>query len=362
MKRIRLGTVTIDQTDIDAVVDVMKKGFIGPGELTKKFEETIAAAHGYKYGLALNSGQSAIMVVLEAMKDLYGIKRVACPAITYISSLHAIVQAGLQPVLFDVELNSEAAMLPDNLQLPVDAYLPCHLFGRANKPIEKSSYKLIVEDACESIYAPGVGYGNAVCLSFFSSHTITAGYGGMILLNDKDLYFRCWQLVCHGRKDWDNYSTCHNLKERFIFSDVGYSLKFCDLNAALGLAQHNKRDWIISERRKNAQYLIDNLKKYDNLILPTHDGHTFMLFPVIVKDDTRDKLLFELNNNEIETRMMMPVINQPVVKEKLFYPSIESNYPNAKFINEHGFHMGCHQDMTQEDLDKIIGVFKKIYG
>lgn len=359
MDRVRLGTVTVTNRERELVNQVLDSGFFAPGPLTKKFEEELAAAHGKKYGLALNSGQSAIMVALEAYKELRGIKRVACPAITYISSLHAIVQAGLQPILFDVEPNCEAAMDLSSNDIPVDAYLPCHLFGKANKPIKTD--RPVVEDACESIYAAGVGYGDVVILSFYPSHTITAGYGGMILTNDKDLYFKCWQLVNHGRKDWDDYTTCHNLRERFTFSDVGYSLKFSDLNAAMGLAQHENREYILGRRRENARYLIYMFDGYEDLMLPSFNDHTFMMFPIIVRSDRRNDLEKALNDNNIETRRMMPLTNQPVVREKLFFPSIEERFPGAKFINHHGLYVGCHQGMTEEHLNRIFSTIHKFY-
>ena len=365
MERIRVGTVTITQQDIDAVTKTLQSGFVGPGLLTKKFEQLISEAHGFKYGLALNSGQSALMVLAEALRKTHNTKRIAVPAVTYISSLSAMLQAGLQPVLADVTPDCEAQMMYDTIDNnKVDAFLPCHLFGRCNDRDDKETNrrhgKFIIEDNCESIYAPGTGFGDAMCVSFFSSHAITAGFGGMILLNDEDLYFKCWQLVNHGRQDWDNYASCAELKYKHVFSEVGYSLKFADINAALGISQHEQAQVFIDQKRKNAKYLIDGLKDIDELILPKYDNHTFMLFPIVCKTDRRENLLAALHKVEIETRMMMPITNQPMVRE-WFGPKIEDQFPNAKFINNHGFVLGCHQNLTQDDLDRIIETINVYY-
>lgn len=359
MERVRVGTVTITQQDIDAVTATLKSGFVGPGLLTKKFEQIVAEAHGFKYGLALNSGQSALMVAAEALKKHRGIQRVSVPAITYISSLSAMLQAGLQPILVDVTPDCEAEIMYDTLDLEVDMHLPCHLFGRCNdnRPTDK---KFILEDNCESIYAPGVGFGDAMCVSFFSSHAITAGFGGMILTNDKELYFKCWQLVNHGRQDWDNYASCAELKYKHVFSEVGYSLKFADINAALGISQHHQAELFIGQKQDNAQYLIDGLKDIDELILPKHENHTFMLFPIVCKDDSREDLLAALHKVEVETRMMMPITNQPMVRD-WFGPKIEDRFPNAKFLNNHGFVVGCHQNLNKDDLDRILETIHVYY-
>ena len=360
--RIRLGTVTIGEKERQYINGVLDDGFISPGIQTEAFEEMVAEAHGKKYGLALNSGQSAIMVALEAARRIHKLTHVAVPAITYISSYSAIVQAGLHPVLVDVQLNCEAAM--DWMQIPshVNAALPCHLFGKANNNIVlKDRFKFVCEDACESIYAEGVGIGDAVCLSFYPSHTITAGYGGMILTDDEDLYFRCWQLVNHGRADWDDYTTCHTLRERFTFSEIGYSLKFCDLNAVLGIAQHQNRKQILNKRKENAKTLYWGLNPIEDLMLPNLDNHTFMMFPIIVRSDRRDALELALNDANIETRRMMPITTQPIVRAREGEYNCMTKYPNANFINDHGLYVGCHQDLTHDDLGRIITTITKFY-
>lgn len=359
--RIRLGHVSVGRNERAYVNSVLESTYLSPGQITKQFEREVAEAHNKKYGLALNSGQSAIMIVLEAAKLLGRIHCVAVPAVTYISSVAAAVQAGLRVRLVDVQPDASAAIKWDEIPPECDAVLPCHLFGRVNRLHAKKT-EFVCEDACESIYAPGLGMGDAICLSFYPSHTITAGFGGMILTDDKDLYFKCWQLVNHGRQDMDDYSTCHTLKERFTFSEWGYSLKFSDLNAAFGSAQHIQRDWIIDRRRDNALRLQKALDDISDLRFASSENHTYMMFPVIVLSDNRDALEKALNDENIETRRMMPITTQPIIKEYFGAHNCEVNYPGAKFINEHGFYFGCHQGLTEMDIDFIAHTIRKFYG
>jgi dTDP-4-amino-4,6-dideoxygalactose transaminase len=360
MDRIRLGTVTITDRERKYVNEVLESSYVSPGKFTKAFETEVAQAHGKLYGLAVNSGQSAIMVVLEAAAKMYNITNVAVPAITYISSVSAIIQAGLKPVIVDVTRDCNAELMWERIPDVCNAVLPCHLFGRANIPPQTIKNTFVCEDACESIYAQGLGFGDAICLSFYPSHTITAGFGGMILTDNKELYFKCWQLVNHGRKDWDDYTTCHNLKERFTFDEIGYSLKFSDLNAALGLAQHENREWILQQRAKNAWYLTQVLSTIDDLVFPDFDNHTFMMLPIIVPSGRRNDLENALNNANIETRRMMPITTQPII-QKLFGHDVIDKYPNAKYINEHGLYIGCHQGIGQEHLNRIVDTIWDFY-
>ena len=359
MERIRLGTVTISQSDIDSVVEVLKSSYVSPGPKTEQFERLVADAHGYKHGLALNSGQSAISVALEAAGMLKPLSEVSVPAVTYIASINGILQAGLNPILADVTPDCEAQMLYDTIEEEVDAHMPCHLFGRAND-YRPHDDKFVIEDNCESMYAKNVGWGDVCVLSFFSSHLLTAGAGGVILTNNDDLYFKCWQLVNHGRKNWKSYSTCAEMKHKYVFDTVAHSFKFSDLNAALGVSQHYQAKEFIKKRRTNARYLTGNFKDIDELILPKHDGHTYMVYPIVCKDDSREALLAELHACEIETRMLMPITNQPIIRE-LYGNDVEDRFPNAKFLNKHGFFMGCHQNLTKDELHIMVDVIRKFY-
>jgi len=362
--RTRLGTVSVGGAERAYVRSVLDNSYLSPGKYTKKFEAAIAEAHGKKYGLALNSGQSAIMVVLEAAKLLGLVHTVAVPAVTYISSIAAVVQAGLRVRLVDVSPDPHAELLWDQIPDECDGVLPCHLFGRANTNMAPAE-RFVVEDACESIYAKGVGVGDAMCLSFYPSHTITAGFGGMILTDDKDLYFKCWQLVNHGRQDMDDYSTCHTLKERFTFSEWGWSLKFSDLNAAFGYAQHTQKDWILERRRNNAsmlQYCLFQLETAGTLRTAAFRDNTFMMFPIIVNGDERDALEKALNDEEIETRRMMPITTQPIIREYFGAHKCDTEYPGAKFINKHGLYVGCHQHLEEMDIEFIGETICKFYG
>jgi len=360
--KIRVGGVMLTPLEAAFVSHAIDRGMIGPGGLTKSFERELAAVHGYKHCLCLNSGQSALMIALQALRLQNGRSlNVAVPAITYISSLAAVVQSQNTPVLVDVHREVHAEMDYDQMPEDVDIVMPVHLFGAAvkrNYPFKNIS----VEDACEACYAPGVGFGPILCTSFYSSHTITTGMGGAIMCNDDDLYFKCWQLVNHGRIKHDDYTDAANLKDRFTFDEIGYSLKYADINAALGLAQHYNRDNIIEARQYIGLLLTQKLQELgfeqDKHVMPIEDN-TYMMFPILLDQGMdRDRIVDVLNQNNIETRMLMPITTQPVVK-RLFGPDVEDRYPNAKFLNKHGFYIGCHPMMSDESVDHIAAVIKE---
>ena len=185
----------------------------------------------------------------------------------------------------------------------------------------------------------------------------------MILTDDEELYFKCWQLVNHGRQDRDDYTTCHSLKERFTFSEWGYSLKFSDLNAALGLAQHRNRKYILDNRKLNAHWLTSRLiySSHAFLNVPHPHRHTYMMYPVVELQLQRDKLEKAFNDNEIETRRMMPLTTQPVIRKHFGPINCDNYYPGANFLNRNGLYFGCHQDMKPADLQRIADTVEEHY-
>lgn len=359
VNKITFGTTSISDDDIRNVVDCLKTGFVSPGKYTKQFEEEIAETHGYKYGVACNSGGSAILVAATAAMELYGIKSISVPAITYIQSIAPLLKAGLKIRFLDVTPVPNPEPVYEDCPANIDAHLPVHLLGKANVRRPPNPAKIVIEDNAQSIYAPGVGFGLACCLSFNSTHLITNGAGGMILTNDKDFAHRCWQLIWHGRREDRSQADCAELQNHYIFTEIGYSMKTSDINSALGLSQHDQRWKFIKYRRENAKHLIKGLQGIDNIMLPECAGNTFMCFQIVVKDDSREALRAKLHEASIETRPLFPITNQPIIKK--VFGEIEDKYPGAKFLNDHGFFFGVHQNLNYGDLNRIIEIIRSFY-
>jgi len=134
----------------------------------------------------------------------------------------------------------------------------------------------------------------------------------------------------------------------------------------LGLAQLERKDEIMDKRKTNASVLFKGLEKYKHLIqLPKcqeHIEHTYMMFPILIKKEPklqRRELITFLESHNIETRPMLPLLNQPVYKK--IFGELEEKYPIASYINQHGFYIGCHHGLTKEDLDYVISVFDEYF-
>lgn len=375
MKRFTLGSSSIGDLEKQYVVEVLDNNYISPGKVVKEVEKKCAAIHGKKHGLALNSGQSAIHLAIQAIvetrleKDREDKPLVAVPACTYISTLAAAILAGCDIVLVDVELKT-GNMSPEKLREvlqdhkdlgdPVDIVIPVHLFGKACSSrvfdVAEEFGVWVIEDACESTFARGIGKGHILTTSFFSNHLISAGGGGMIMTDDDQLDEYCWKLINHGRSARFGNSDIHRIAEKFHFDTWGHSMKWSDLSAAVAKAQIERRKALYLARRTNARQLMIHLQLWTlehGVILPDLEGHSFMMYPIILEERMdATKVIHYLNKHGIEVRRMMPITNQPIVQE-YFHAGLSKEFPVADFINRQGFYVGCHPELSIQDMDEM---------
>jgi dTDP-4-amino-4,6-dideoxygalactose transaminase len=363
---IGLGTADITDLEVRLVTDCLKSRRISPGPVQREFEEKVCALHGMPYGTFVASGQSALHLALEVLKiHKPNIRRVLCPAVTYISTLHAVWNAGLEVVLCDVDpvdFNLDLkALLPEARDH--DVVMPVDLFGKAARIPRQD--KPVVEDACESFAAPGVGYGDLVALSFYVAHTITTGSGGMVLTRDAGFDEDVKRLCNHGRtRGSDLYSAqrseSFDKSKKFVFEDVAFSFKLSDFNAALGLGQAMRIREILDGRRRNSLALREALAGYPQLQTAEPEGHTFMMFPIRCREKgLKPRLVAHLNDWWVETRDAMPITSQPIVKRML--GDVQDRYPVARDLNENGFYIAAHQHLTPEDMDYLVSVFRRFF-
>lgn len=387
MRKIEVGTLKLNKEARKNVKTVLDTARLSYGPFTKELETRFANIHGSSFAVASNSGTSSLQVALQAMKELHGWAdgdEVIVPAITFIASSNIVLHNRMMPVFVDVDpIHYE--LDPKKIEAAITnktrAIMPVHLFGQPcdMKPIKEIADKhklLIIEDSCETMFAKyddkWVGsLGDIGTFSLYVAHLLVTGVGGLATTSNPDYAVKMRSLVNHGRDsiylsidDDDNVSE-NKLKEiiakRFSFVSVGHSFRITELEAAIGVAQLDEWEAMISKRRRNGKKITKALKPLqDHLQLPKvrkGNEHSFMMYPIVLKNMPKTDVVNFLEANGIETRDMMPLINQPIYK-KLFNLN-EDDYPVAKWINNSGFYIGCHQNLKQEDLDWITEVFNK---
>lgn len=380
--KITVGDYKVTDLERQYVDKILNSGRISYGPYCKQFEQEFASYHGCRYGVLSNSGTSSLHVALQTLKEVYKWHdgdEIIVPALTFVATANVVLHNNLTPILADVDPVHYAInpkLIPDVVTPRTRAIIPVHPFGQPAdmRRIHDQCYEYglkIIEDSCESM---GVRYedhyvgkmSNIACFSTYVAHIITTGVGGMAITDNSVYVEKMRSLVNHGRdsiyiSQEDNVKGDEVIKRRFNFTSAGHSFRATEFEAALGLAQLQTLEETIRERNFNASYLTRGLRDLaEYLQLPTirsGNEHAFMMYPIILRHGDKWDLIKYLEGNDIETREMLPLTNQPVYASWIN----EKDYPVAEWINYRGFYIGCHNHLSQDDLDYVIRVFHEYF-
>ena len=368
---------------------VLRSKQITMSSKTKMFEKKFARYIGSKYALMVNSGSSANLLALSLLTNPMRKKRlmpgdeVIVPVVCWSTSLWPIIQHGLKPIFVDIDLNNlniDLDKLKKKITKRTKAIFCVHVLGLSAdmfklKKIAQQKKLMIIEDTCESfgtrLKNKFLGtFGEAGTYSFYYSHQITSGEGGMITCNNKEDYEILLSLRSHGwarekmiqKKYKKNYPS---LDPRFLFINSGYNLRPTEIQAAIALNQFKRKNVFKENREFNRNEIIKKVKshkKFCNQInfLDVEKNIDPSWFGLAVFIDERysikkSKYLNYLEKKGIETR---PIIsgnfaNQPAVK---LYKLNKSNekFKNAQIIENLGFFIGLHTKKIDSKLASYI--------
>lgn len=384
-KNLGLGCLTLNGQVRRNIHEVLRTGRLSYGPFSKEFEKRFSAAHGAKSGVMVNSGTSALQIAVACLAETEKWKpgdEIIVPAVTFVASSNVIIQQGFKPVFVDVDprtYNIDPSKIAAKITRRTRAIMVVHLFGQPADmdPIMRLARKRhlrVIEDSCETMFTSYHGksvgsIGDIGCFSTYIAHLIVTGVGGIAITNHPRYATILRSLANHGRdgiytslddaKGKTRKHTEQVIARRFRFIRNGYSYRVTEFESALGCAQLDMAKWIFAQRKKNAATLLRNLKPLESVLqLPWHPkgvGHAFMMFPIVIKPNSgirKQALVNELERHGIETRDMLPLVNQPFYKKQ--HHVREREYPVAQWINHNGFYIGCHQAMRKPELDYIV--------
>lgn len=386
--KIKLMEPTYGVEEILAANEVLISTNVTMGKKVKEFENTYAKKYKFKYAVSCNSGSSANLLSLSVLtdKNLNFLKpgdEVIVSAFSWSTTIWPIIQRGLIPVFVDINLNtlnidcekiSKAINKKTKAIMIVHAYgNPCEMDKIAN--IAKKNKLILIEDCCEAMGAyyknKSVGsFGDISTFSFYFSHHITTLEGGICLTNSKIIrdYLKIqrshgWIREIDNKKNFKKYLT--KFDSKFLFTSEGYNLRLTELQAAIGISQIAKINKFVSWRRKIAKEVKNFLSNYKDIIFTQEETsqskNSYFGIAIIVNENKFfkiDELVRYLNSKNIETR---PIIcgnftRQPGVKK--FKYKIVGKLNNSDFITKNSFAIGCHQNITLQDVAYLKNTFK----
>lgn len=358
--KVPIAKPIIGEEEIENVVEVLKSGMIAQGPKVMEFEEKFANWIGAKYGIATNSGTSALHVALLACGIGEGDEVITTP-FTFIASGNAIVYTGATPVFADIDLDTytiDPDKIEDLITDKTKAILPVQLYGQAadmdkiREIAEKHDLK-IIEDAAQAHGAEYNGekvgtLGDIACFSFYPTKNMTTSEGGMITTNDEELAKKAQMFRAHGAS------------ERYHHDEIGYNFRMTDIAAAIGLAQLKVIDEFNDKRISNADYLNEQLKDVEGIVTPKSPDnykHVYHQYTILVEKGNRDDWVEFLTNKGIGTGIHYPIplYNQPIYKKL----GIEGDCPLAEKAADNVISLPVHPSLTKEDLDLVVDAVKE---
>ena len=382
-----LASTTWDSEEVEAATRLLKNNQLTMGAEVRKFEEDFARYIGTKYAVMFNSGSSANLGMLAALRYVRNSPveegdEVIVPTVSWSTTYYPVNQVGLTLKFVDINLqtlNIDVDLVKQSIGSKTKAILAVNLLGN---PAELNQLRklceehelVLIEDNCESLGAELDGekagsFGLAGTYSFFFSHHICTMEGGMVTTNSKDFAETLISIRAHGwTRGLDTENSVHNKSENewddlFRFVLPGYNLRPIELSGAIGQVQLRKFPEFLDWRRKNAKIFIDLFSGRDDLIVQSEIGSSSWFGFSFILDGKlqgkRAELLAHFSEHGVETRPIVAgnfTVN-PVMKHLKHAPL--DSLPNAERLHRDGFFIGNHHSNFESELKKVFGIFEE---
>jgi len=366
-ERVPLARPDITQADIDAVVAVLQTPYLSLGPKLPEFEQAFAAFMGMARGVAVNSGTSALHLLVRALGLAPGDEMITTP-FTFIASANCALFEGAAPVFVDIDettWNLDVEKLEAAVTERTRLLLPVHIFGRP-MPMDRvmdlgrRHGVPVVEDACEAVGATYQGrlagtFGLASTFAFYPNKQMTTGEGGMIVTDDDRLADLCVSLRNQGRASGGGW---------LAHARLGYNYRLSDINCALGLAQLARLPQFIEARGRVAARYIEKLADVEELVLPApYAEGTISWFVFVVRladrftQEHRDAVLEDLCRHGIAcSNYFSPVHLQPFYAERFGYQP--GDFPVCEKIAARTIALPFYNRLSQADQDLVVETLK----
>ena len=366
--KVPFGTVSITDDARKLIDEILDTKWVTRGKYVGEFEKAFANLFGAKEAVAVSSGTDADALALAVLHD-FGAKRgdeIIIPALTFVATANAVLQAGFTPVFVDVEketLNIDPKKIEKAITKKTRAIMPVHLMGKPAEMdtimgIAKKHKLFIVEDAAEAHGAEYRGkkigtMGDMAAFSLYAAHIVTTIEGGIVITNNPKMAEILRSLRNHG------------MEHKFVFRRVGFSAKMNEIEAAVGLGNIKIFQAILERRRRNMNYLIKEFKRFDKYFFSIKEESYEKLgphaFPITLKKDVGFKLeefVKYIEDAGVDSRNLFYSIPTQCPGYQFLGHKL-GDFPQAEYFGNNGLHIGVHQDLEIADLDYAIQVIEK---
>lgn len=365
----------LDKDDAQYAYDTILTGWVTQGPRVQEFEEKFAEYVGSKYAVALSNCTTALhlaMIVAGVTAD----DEVICPSLSYVATANSIrytgakvVFAEVNPITYNVDIDDVSKKITSKTK----AILIVHQIGMpadidAFKQLCEEKNLILVEDAACAAGSAYKGkkigsHSDLVCFSFHPRKVITTGDGGMITTNNEAYRDRIKLLRQHAMSVNDRV---RHESSKIIFEDhieLGYNYRMTDIQAAVGIKQLEKLDYIVAERRKIAHIYNNAFKDITTIRLPleevgyfsNYQSYSIYLYPEC--KISRNDLMQAMLEKGIATRRGIVTSHRETAYKEY---SKGINLPISEDASDRSIILPLYYPMTQEEIEYVVDSFKEL--
>ncbi|MGL5289487.1 MAG: lipopolysaccharide biosynthesis protein RfbH [Aeromonas sp.] len=394
----------IGARELQLMVEASLDGWLTTGRFNDAFEKKLGEYIGVSHVLTTTSGSSANLLAMTALtshklgdRALKPGDEIITVAAGFPTTVNPAIQNGLIPVFVDVDIptyNINAALIEAAVTEKTKAIMVAHTLGNLFDLAEvrriADKYNLwLIEDCCDALGSRYDGkmagtFGDIGTVSFYPAHHITMGEGGAVFTKSSELKkiiesFRDWGRDCYCAPGCDN--TCgkrfsqqlgslpEGYDHKYTYSHLGYNLKITDMQAACGLAQLERVEEFVEQRKANFAYLkagLANCVEFLELPQATKNSEpSWFGFPITVKESagvSRLELIKFLDEAKVGTRLLFAgnLTRQPYFAGREY--RVVGELTNTDRIMNQTFWIGIYPGLTLEHLDYVIAKFEEFFG
>lgn len=362
---IPMSSADLDESDVQAVMEVIRSGRLALGPKTEEFEQLLARYVGVEHGVAVNSGTAALHLIVKTLGIGQG-HEVIVPSFTFAASVNAILYEGATPVFVDIEphtYNLDPEDLENKITSRTKAIMAVDVFGH---PVEwdeilriAEKYKLmVIDDSCEALGAEYRGkrigqFGRAAAFAFYPNKQMTLGEGGMIVTHDAQLARLCRSLRNQGRSEMGAW---------LEHEQLGYNYRLDEMSAALGVSQIKRIETFLHKRAQVAAMYTERLKDLDWVRPPLIKPHVrmswFVYVVTLARELDRDPVIRHMQSLGIPARgYFAPVHLQPYVRKRFGFRGGELAVTEEVARRTVG--LPFHNNLTESEADRVTEALKK---
>lgn len=367
------GRQSIDEEDIQAVVDVLRSDYLTTGPKVAEFEQKVADYVGAKYAVAVSNGTAALHIACLAAGISAGDEVITTP-ITFAASSNCVLYCGGIPVFADIDAdtyNISPQEIEHKITDKTKAIIPVHYTGQpcdmdAIMEIARKNNLLVIEDAAHAL---GASYkekrigsiSDMTCFSFHPVKPITTGEGGMVVTNDEQLYKKLVLFRSHGITRDEELLTENQGSWYYQQLELGYNYRITDISCALGSSQMDKLDRFLERRREIAYQYNKAFKNVEGIKIPQQIADCnsgWHLYMIQVMNKSRKEVFDELRATEIGVNVhYIPVYQHPYYQNHGYS---DCCCQNAEDFYERAISLPIYPVLTvkqqQYVIDKVIEI------